>query len=110
VLEDFEQEEDQNDGEDERDASAAVIAEPWSHAITTEAEHKDQNDQKKDHVVFSPFGEDSPDEGVMQIPEAAGFGGGFLGEVIWPRFRITVPPPPPKSVQSIRSRDFKPGL
>jgi hypothetical protein len=76
-LKDFEQEEDEDDREDEREATAAVVAEPWSHAITTEAEHKNQNDQQNNHVVFSPFGEDSPDEGVMQIPEAAGFGWGF---------------------------------
>jgi hypothetical protein len=59
-LEDFEQEEDQDDGEDEADASAAVVAEPWSHAITTEAEHKNQDDQKDKHYSGSPCGEDSP--------------------------------------------------
>lgn len=66
-LDDFEQEQDEDDGEDEAEASSAVITEPWSHAITTKAEHKDQNDQKKNHVFLSPFGEDSPDEGVMRI-------------------------------------------
>jgi hypothetical protein len=61
-LEDFEQEENQDDSEDEGDATAAVVAETWSHAVTAEAEHKDQNDQKNYHVIFSPFGEDSPRE------------------------------------------------
>jgi hypothetical protein len=52
TLKDFQQEEDQDDGEDERDATAAVVAEPWSHAVTTEAEDQDQNDQEKNHVFF----------------------------------------------------------
>ena len=60
-LDNFEQEKNENDGEDEADASSAVVAEPWSHAITAEAEHKDQNDQKNKHYLFSPYGEDSPD-------------------------------------------------
>ena len=46
LLDDFEQEQDENNGEDEANASAAVVAESWSHAITTKAEHKNQNDQK----------------------------------------------------------------
>ena len=45
-LDEFEQEKNENDGEDEADATASVVAESWSHAITTEAEHKDQDDQK----------------------------------------------------------------
>jgi hypothetical protein len=52
-LDEFEQEKDDDDGEDEADASAAVVAEPWSHAITTEAEHKNQDDQKDKHFYFS---------------------------------------------------------
>lgn len=52
-LDDFEQQEDEDDGEDEADASAAVVSEPWSHAITAEAEHKYQNDQKDKHSFFS---------------------------------------------------------
>ena len=51
-LDDFGQEQDKDDEEDEAEASSAVIAKPWSHAITTKAEHKDQNDQKKNHVFF----------------------------------------------------------
>ena len=46
LLDDFEQEQDENDGEDEAEASAAVVPESWSHAITTKAEHKNQNDQE----------------------------------------------------------------
>jgi hypothetical protein len=46
LLDDFEQEQKQDDGEEEADAAAAVVAESWSHAITTKAEHKNQNDQK----------------------------------------------------------------
>jgi hypothetical protein len=60
TLDDFEQQEDEDDGEDKANASAAVVSEPRSHAVTTEAEHEDQNDQKDKHL-FSPFGEDSPD-------------------------------------------------
>ena len=52
-LDDLEQEQNEDDGEDEADASASVVAEPWSHAITTEAEHKNQDEQKDEHVYFS---------------------------------------------------------
>jgi hypothetical protein len=57
----FEQEQNEDDGEDEAEASSAVVAEPWSHAITTKAEHKNQDDQKDKHFLSSPYGEDSPD-------------------------------------------------
>ena len=60
-LDNFEQKQNDNDEQDEADASSAVVAEPWSHAITTEAEHKDQNNQKDKHSLFSPYGENSPD-------------------------------------------------
>ena len=46
LLDDFEQEQNEDDGEDEAEASAAVVPESWSHAITTKAEHKNQNDQE----------------------------------------------------------------
>lgn len=52
-LDDFEQQQDEDDGEEEADASATVVSEPWSHAITAEAEHKDQNNQKDKHSFFS---------------------------------------------------------
>jgi hypothetical protein len=52
-LDDFEQQEDEDDDKDEADSSATVVSEPRSHAITTEAEHKDQNDQKDKHSFFS---------------------------------------------------------
>jgi hypothetical protein len=45
-LDDFEQEQDEYDGEDEAEASSAVVTETWAHAITTKAEHKNQNDEK----------------------------------------------------------------
>jgi hypothetical protein len=61
LLDNFEQKQNENDEEDEADASAAVVAETRSHAITTEAEHKNQDDQKNKHYSFSPCGEDSPD-------------------------------------------------
>jgi hypothetical protein len=64
-LDDLHQEQDEDDEEDERDSASSVVAESWSHAITTEAEHKDQDDQDDKHSLFSPFGEDSPDGGVM---------------------------------------------
>jgi hypothetical protein len=51
-LDNFEQKQNDNDEQDEADASSAVVAEPWSHAITTEAEHKNQNDQKNKHYCF----------------------------------------------------------
>ena len=60
-LDNFEQKQNEDDEEDEADASSAVVTESWSHAITAEAEHKDQNDQKNKHYLFSPYGEDSPD-------------------------------------------------
>jgi hypothetical protein len=60
-LDNFEQKQNENDGEDEADASSTVVAEPWSHAITTKAKHENQNDQKDKHYWFSPCGEDSPD-------------------------------------------------
>jgi hypothetical protein len=66
-LDDFEKKEDENDEEDERESAAAVVAEPRSHAIAAKAEHQNQNDQKDKHLCFSPFGEISPDGGVMQI-------------------------------------------
>ena len=65
-LDDFEQQQDEDDGEDEADASTTVIAESWPHAITTKAEHENQNDQKNKHLL-SPYGEVSPDGGVMLI-------------------------------------------
>ena len=43
---DFEQDQDEDDCENEANASAAVVAEPWAHAVTAKAEHKNQNDQK----------------------------------------------------------------
>jgi len=60
-LDNLEQEQNENDEQDEADASSAVVTEPWSHTITTEAEHKNQNDQKNKHYLFSPYGESSPD-------------------------------------------------
>ena len=60
-LDNFEQEKNENDGEDEADASSAVVAESWAHAITTKAEHENQDDQKDKHSLSSPYGEDSPD-------------------------------------------------
>jgi hypothetical protein len=66
-LDDLHQEQDENDKEDETDASTTVVAETWSHAVTTEAEHKDQDEQQDKHYLFSPCGEDSPDGGVMPV-------------------------------------------
>jgi hypothetical protein len=60
LLDDLEQEQDEYDGEDEAEASAAVVAESRAHAITTKAEHKNQDDQKDKHYSGSPCGEDSP--------------------------------------------------
>ena len=48
LLDDLEQEQDEYDGEDEAEASAAVVTQSRPHAITTKAEHKNQNNQKKE--------------------------------------------------------------
>jgi hypothetical protein len=66
-LNDFEEKQDEDDDEDEADAAAAVVAESRSHAIAAKAEHQNQNNQKDEHFLLSPFGENSPDEDVMQI-------------------------------------------
>ena len=47
LLDNFEQQQDENDGEDEAYASAAIVSEAWPHAITTKDEHKNQDDQKE---------------------------------------------------------------
>ena len=52
LLDYFHQKQDENDEEDERDSASAVVTDAWSHAITTEAEHKNQNDQKDKHSLF----------------------------------------------------------
>lgn len=52
LLYDFEQKQNEDDGKDQRDASTAVVSEPWSHAIPAESEHKYQNDQKDKHLSF----------------------------------------------------------
>jgi hypothetical protein len=66
-LDDFKQKQDENDGQDERKPTSAVVAETRSHTIATKAEHQNQNNQKDKHLCFSPFGEISPAGGVMQI-------------------------------------------
>jgi hypothetical protein len=50
---DFEQKQNEDDGEDEGDAAAAVITEPWSHTVSAEAKHEYQDDQKnEEHFVL----------------------------------------------------------
>jgi hypothetical protein len=66
-LDNLHQEQDEDDEQDEADAAAAVVAEARSHAITAKAEHQNQNDQEDKHFYFSPYGEVSPDGGVMLI-------------------------------------------
>jgi hypothetical protein len=63
-LDDFEQKKDENDGEDEAEAASAVVAETWTHAVTTEAEHQNQDNQKDKHFT-SPCSEGSLLEGMM---------------------------------------------
>ena len=58
---------DEDDEQDEADAAATVVSESRSHAIAPKAEHQNQNEQKDKHLCFLPFGEISPDGGVMQI-------------------------------------------
>ena len=53
ALDNFEQKQDEDDGEDERDATAAVIAKPGSHAVSAKAKHKNQDDQNDEHLSFS---------------------------------------------------------
>jgi hypothetical protein len=48
-----EQKHDENDEQNKAETAAAVVTESWSHAVSTEAEHKDQNDQKNKHCSFS---------------------------------------------------------
>jgi hypothetical protein len=45
-LDNLHQEQDEDDEKDDRDSAASVVAESWSHTITTEAEHQNQDDQK----------------------------------------------------------------
>jgi hypothetical protein len=66
-LDDFEKEQNENDDEDERDSAASVVAESRSHAITTEAEHKDQNEQKDKHYLFLRAAKIRQMKSVMQI-------------------------------------------
>jgi hypothetical protein len=66
-LYDFHKKQDENDEQDKADSAAAVVSEPWSHAIAAKAEHQNQNEQKNKHLCFSPFSEVSPNGGVMQI-------------------------------------------
>jgi hypothetical protein len=66
-LYDFHEKQDENDEQYKADSAAAVVAESRSHAIAAKAEHQNQNEQKNEHLCFSPFGEVSPDRGVMQI-------------------------------------------
>jgi hypothetical protein len=49
-LDEFEKKQDEDDREDEADSAAAIVAEPWSHAIPAKAEHQNQNDQKDRHL------------------------------------------------------------
>lgn len=51
-LDDFKQKQDENDGQDERKAAAAVVAETGSHTIAAKAEHQNQNNQKDKHLCF----------------------------------------------------------
>ena len=51
LLDDFEQQQDEDDEQDKADASAAVIAKPWAHAIAAKTEHQDQDQQKDDHLA-----------------------------------------------------------
>jgi hypothetical protein len=57
-LDNLEQEQDEDDGEDEAKAAAAVVAESWTHAVATKAEHQNQHDQKDEHFLFLRCGED----------------------------------------------------
>jgi len=66
-LDNFEEKQDEDDEEDEAESAAAVVADSWSHAIATKAEHQNQNDQKDEHLFVFSVGEDSPYGGVMQI-------------------------------------------
>jgi hypothetical protein len=66
-LDNLHKKEDKDDEQDEADAASSVVAETRSQTIAAKAEHQNQNDQKDKHLVFSPFGEVSPLEGVMQF-------------------------------------------
>jgi hypothetical protein len=49
-LNDFQKQQYEDDGEDEREAATAVIAEAGTHAITAKAEDEDENDEDDKHV------------------------------------------------------------
>jgi hypothetical protein len=51
-LDDFEKEQDEHDGENETEATSTVVSETWTHAVTTEAEQQNQDDQKDEHFYF----------------------------------------------------------
>ena len=59
LLDDLEQKKDENYGEDEAQSASSVVTEAWSHAITTETEQQNQDDQKNDHCCcFLPYKSD----------------------------------------------------
>jgi hypothetical protein len=53
LLDHFKQEQDENDEQNERESTAAVVAEPRTHAIAAKAEQQDQNNEKDQHLYFS---------------------------------------------------------
>jgi hypothetical protein len=59
-LDNFEKEQNEDDGKDEADAASAVVAETWTHAVTTEAEQQNQNEQNDEHFYLLRSGERSP--------------------------------------------------
>jgi hypothetical protein len=50
------EQDDENDDENKRDATAAVVADSGAHAIATKAEDKNKDDEKKNHGG-TPFNE-----------------------------------------------------
>ena len=51
-LDDFEKEEDEDYGEDEAEPPSTVVAETWTHAVTTETEQQNQDNQKDEHLFL----------------------------------------------------------
>ena len=81
-LDDFEQKQDENDGEDKAKTSATVVTEAGTHAISTKAEHQNQNDQNDEHFTFSAAAKIRRSFCVMQIL----FGVADAGDICFFRF------------------------
>jgi hypothetical protein len=49
-LNDFEQKQDDHDGQDKAEPTAAVVPKPGPHAVAAKAEHQNQDDKNDKHL------------------------------------------------------------